>query len=506
MKKHNSHIILETNSSQTHKYENDENGNIKVDSDDDSPYNSFIEQNQKLNVKDILIENNNLSKKEFENNILYNEIPSSSNKKKKKKVIKTDLFVKLNDYRFNINKIEPCFNEIDIKYSKDLEPDFSGEIEERKNMSFELDDKKENNLDDKNNKQKKIQRNTMPLLNYGKNTKKFREYKEQEKNKNKIDDNNYKKSNLPFRRNILENDETSNNSNNLNQNNIDENNNVNEEKRREEEKLDEKSSEHSESKINYEENNEQMSLNDKNEYIENQNKNEKEISIDSKIESYRKTEENKGDNEIDNGNIYINNRCSNIYRNNSDKYPIVSYKNNINEYPKNNLLENENNINNENINPIYSSINDQYQYKNNLKEENDENYELEEEIPNPNIPEYINNNSEIYYHNQYNQNNQSDINNSEESSKDKFLNEQEIIQNTEKEIKIIEQNKQINNNNIIKPKINNKYRQKNNFRHTQPYVGDNFKRFKEKNENNAIKIKERKTAPNIKINYNYRKN
>ena len=234
MKKHNSHIILETNSSQTHKYENDENGNIKVDSDDDSPYNSFIEQNQKLNVKDILIENNNLSKKEFENNILYNEIPSSSNKKKKKKVIKTDLFVKLNDYRFNINKIEPCFNEIDIKYSKDLEPDFSGEIEERKNMSFELDDKKENNLDDKNNKQKKIQRNTMPLLNYGKNTKKFREYKEQEKNKNKIDDNNYKKSNLPFRRNILENDETSNNSNNLNQNNIDENNNVNEEKRREE--------------------------------------------------------------------------------------------------------------------------------------------------------------------------------------------------------------------------------------------------------------------------------
>ena len=27
MKKHNSHIILETNSSQTHKYENDENGN-----------------------------------------------------------------------------------------------------------------------------------------------------------------------------------------------------------------------------------------------------------------------------------------------------------------------------------------------------------------------------------------------------------------------------------------------------------------------------------------------
>ena len=57
MKKHNSHLVLESYSSQTHKYENDENGNIKVDINDNenSLYNTFVQQNKKLNIKDILI-------------------------------------------------------------------------------------------------------------------------------------------------------------------------------------------------------------------------------------------------------------------------------------------------------------------------------------------------------------------------------------------------------------------------------------------------------------------
>ena len=338
MKNHNSHLILESNSSLTHKYENDENGNIKVDTkdNDNSLYNIFVEQNKKLNIKDILNENNNLFIKEFEKNLLPEEIPSSPNKeKKKKKVIKTELSTKDGAYRFDINQIKPCFNEIDIKYNRDFDPDFSGEIDDRKNKSIKSDNKDEKN--DNNN----------------------------------INDI---KSDLPMLKDILEYDEKSNNLNNSNQDNIEENyNNVNSEMNNEEEKLNQKSSEHSESNINTEENNEQNSLN---------------------------------------------------------------------------------------------------------------------ENSNQNLDEKIKDNSE--------QNNQNDINNSQEPSKDKFLNEQELPQNIDKE------NNDLNKN--IKPKIINKYKNKNNFRHTQPYVGDVLKKFKEKNENKAIKINERKTVPNIDVKYIQRKN
>jgi hypothetical protein len=151
MEKHNSHILLESISSQPHYYENDENGNIKIDSKEDEPRHSFVANKKKLDIKSILIENNNLLKQEYEKNILSEEKPRKSIKKKKKrKVIKTDLYVKLNDYRFNINKIQPCFNEVNIEYDND----FSISIADRKNNSFDLESKKNSmsnsgNIDDK---------------------------------------------------------------------------------------------------------------------------------------------------------------------------------------------------------------------------------------------------------------------------------------------------------------------------------------------------------------------
>ena len=57
MERHNSHIILESNSSQKHEYENDENGNIKVDINDDTIYKSYVRKKEKLDIKNILNEN-----------------------------------------------------------------------------------------------------------------------------------------------------------------------------------------------------------------------------------------------------------------------------------------------------------------------------------------------------------------------------------------------------------------------------------------------------------------
>ena len=381
MKNHNSHIILESSSSQIHKYENDGNGNIKVDTNGNgnSPYNIFVQQNKKLDIKDILHENNNLFINEFEKNILSEEIPSSPNKDKKKKiVIKSELSTKEGSYRFDINKIKPCFNEIDLKYNRDFDPDFSYEIEDRQNNSFELDDKKDKIDNDIINKNKKIRMcSAVCMINYGKKTKKLQEYKEKEKKINENNSNNDKISDLTLLKDIIENNEKLNNSNYSNQDNNEENyNNVNNKMNNEEEKLNQKSSEHSESNINLEENKEQISL-------------------------------------------------------------------------------------------IFKA-----------------------ESSNPNLDENIKDNSE--------QNNQSDINNSEESSKDKFLEDQELPQNIDKE------NNDINN--IIKPKIMDKYMQKNNFRRTQPNSGDILKRFKEKNENKAIKINEVNTVRNLDIKYLDRKN
>ena len=227
MENHNSHILLESNSSQPHYYENDGNGNIKIDSKEDDPHHSFVEKKKKLDVKRILVENNNLIKQEYEKSILSEEIPRNSHKKKKKrKVIKTDVYVKLNDYRFNVNKIQPCFNEVNLEYDND----FSISIEDRKNNSFDLE--KNKNKNDKN-KSDTIKRNTMYTPYYGKN-------KKPKNQKNKYINKNKKEMKLPLLKEQLE---YSHNSSKNDQNDI-----INEEKKIEENNLSNKISERSEKK------------------------------------------------------------------------------------------------------------------------------------------------------------------------------------------------------------------------------------------------------------------
>ena len=65
MERHNSHIILESNSSDSHNYIRDENGNIKIDTNEDDPYHSFVEKKKKLDIIDILMENNKLLREEM---------------------------------------------------------------------------------------------------------------------------------------------------------------------------------------------------------------------------------------------------------------------------------------------------------------------------------------------------------------------------------------------------------------------------------------------------------
>ena len=203
MERHNSHIILESNSSDSHSYIRDENGNIKIDTNEDDPYHSFVEKKKKLDIIDILIENNKLLREEYEKRLKSEEmLRKSSKRKKKRKVIKTDLYVKSNDYRFNINKIRPSFKEIDLKFDKEI--DFSDSIEDRKNQSFDLEEKKEKKVENK------FKRNTMYMPNYGTNTKKLKGHKNKankenkEKKESKMKDKTDKKKNLPLLREMLE--------------------------------------------------------------------------------------------------------------------------------------------------------------------------------------------------------------------------------------------------------------------------------------------------------------
>ena len=165
MEKHNTHIVLESDSSEKHEYKGDENGNIKIDYNEEDPYHSFIQKKPKLAIKEILIENNNLLKKEFDKNILSEEVQDYTPKKKRQK-LQTDVYVKLNDYRFNVNKIQPC-NEIGLNYNKEnggLQINF----EDKKNSSFELKERNKKIDDENNNNKKKFKRNTMYMLNNGK--------------------------------------------------------------------------------------------------------------------------------------------------------------------------------------------------------------------------------------------------------------------------------------------------------------------------------------------------
>ena len=173
MEKHNTHILLDSNSSSMHDYVKDENGNIKIDVNEDLAYNSFIEKKPKLSIKEILIENNHIFQREFEKNILSEEAHFKNQKKKKKKKSK-DIFIKPEEYRFNEVQIQPCFNEVELNYDKNKLTDSSYLQNNKNNLSYEIKKKnkkaEEEIINDKNQKK----RNTMNLIDYKNKAKKIR--------------------------------------------------------------------------------------------------------------------------------------------------------------------------------------------------------------------------------------------------------------------------------------------------------------------------------------------
>jgi len=164
MEKHNTHILLDSNSSSIHDYVKDENGNIKIDVNEDLAYNSFVEKKPKLSIKEILIENNNIFQREFEKNILSEEKHFKNQKKKKKK--SKEIFIKPEEYRFNEGQIQPCFNEVELNYDKNKLTDSSYQQNNKNNLSYEIKKKnkktEEEIINDKNQKK----RNTMNLIDY----------------------------------------------------------------------------------------------------------------------------------------------------------------------------------------------------------------------------------------------------------------------------------------------------------------------------------------------------
>ena len=80
MEKHNTHILFESISSGRHEYKGDENGNIKIDSNDDKVYHQYIPKKAKSSIKQILLENNYLYNKDFDEKMGYSEeIPKNEN-------------------------------------------------------------------------------------------------------------------------------------------------------------------------------------------------------------------------------------------------------------------------------------------------------------------------------------------------------------------------------------------------------------------------------------------
>ena len=165
MEKHNTHILLESNCSDQHDYEEDENGKLKIDTYDDIPYQSFISKKPKISIKEILIENNNIFKQELEKEKLFQEMLLKSQKKKK---IKTENYIKGNEYRFNESKIKPCFNEIDIKYNNDKFVEIFYDEQDKQNLSQEIKKRNQKFNDDINNEKNKRKRNTMQNLKHKK--------------------------------------------------------------------------------------------------------------------------------------------------------------------------------------------------------------------------------------------------------------------------------------------------------------------------------------------------
>ena len=52
MEKHNTHILLESNCSDQHDYEEDDNGNLKIDTNDDINYKSYVTKKPKKEKKE----------------------------------------------------------------------------------------------------------------------------------------------------------------------------------------------------------------------------------------------------------------------------------------------------------------------------------------------------------------------------------------------------------------------------------------------------------------------
>ena len=326
MEKHNTHIVLDSLSSERHDYKGDENGNIKVDSSDDAIYHSYIKKKAKSSIRQILIDNNNIIKKEFEDRD-YPEVilkkqntmieKKKSTKIKKIKKIKTESDEKVEneknfyknrkndkndevnlikiknknnkkakvneekkevegdnpeEYKYDMNTIKPCCKEVDMFFKR--EPIKS----EENSMSY----REKNKIDNDINKKK---RNTVFAFTSRKN--KFENNEDNNDNKSNGKKNNSEKfsingneENLPLLRDILQytekyikDDEKSNNKNIEKEKEEEISDNNENEKEKEEEKN--SNTEEDEDK-NIEEENEKKDEERKNEINDNKNNEEEE--------------------------------------------------------------------------------------------------------------------------------------------------------------------------------------------------------------------------------------
>ena len=122
MEKHNTHIVLDSLPSERHEYKGDENGNIKIDSNDDAPYHSYIQKKAKTPIRQILIDNNNMIKKDFDEKMGYSEVePKKQNTTIEKK---------------RLTKVRKSFK---IKKS---------ESDDKKEKEKKIDNEKEDNKED----------------------------------------------------------------------------------------------------------------------------------------------------------------------------------------------------------------------------------------------------------------------------------------------------------------------------------------------------------------------
>ena len=148
MEKHNTHILLESNCSDQHDYEEDDNGNLKIDTNDDINYKSYVTKKPKLSIKDILFENNILFQQELEKEMLTEELLLKSQKKKKKK---KEINKNEAEFQFDESQIKPCFNEVDIGYYKDKFVEISKNDIDKENLSQEIKNNNDEFNDEINN-------------------------------------------------------------------------------------------------------------------------------------------------------------------------------------------------------------------------------------------------------------------------------------------------------------------------------------------------------------------